>query len=56
MSIVPVNQSLGSRTVRYASRAALMEAIHEAFIHLRPRPASVPVEQPTKVKTEKKDI
>ena len=47
----------GSRPVRYASRQALMEAIHEAFPHLRPRsrPAAIPQEQPAKVITERKD-
>ena len=48
----------GSRPVRYASRVALMEAIHEAFPHLRPRksePASQPVEKPAKVRTERNE-
>ena len=47
----------GSRPVRYASRQALMEAIHEAFPHLRSRsrPAAIPQEQPAKVITERKD-
>ena len=46
----------GSRPVRYASRAALMEAIHEAYPHLRPRkaaPTAQPTEQPTKIKIER---
>ena len=48
----------GSRLVRYASRQALMESIHEAFPRLRPSPRSacVPPEQPIKVKTERKDV
>ncbi len=46
----------GSRPVRYASRVELMEAIHEAYPHLRPRkaaPATQPTEQPTKIKIER---
>ena len=46
----------GSRPVRYASRQELMEAIHEAYPHLRPRkvaPAAQPTEQPTKIKIER---
>ena len=46
----------GSRPVRYASRQELMEAIHEAYPHLRPRkvaPPTQPTEQPTKIKIER---
>lgn len=46
----------GSRPVRYASRVELMEAIHEAYPHLRPRkatPTAQPTEQPTKIKIER---
>ena len=46
----------GSRPVRYASRQELMEAIHEAYPHLRPRkaaPAAQTIEQPTKIKIER---
>ena len=46
----------GSRPVRYVSRQELMEAIHEAYPHLRPRkaaPAAQPTEQPTKIKIER---
>ncbi|ARE60694.1 type IV secretory system conjugative DNA transfer family protein [Acutalibacter muris] len=48
----------GSRPVRYASRQALMGAIHEAFPHLRPRksePAVQPVEKPAKIRTERNE-
>ncbi|WP_217957919.1 type IV secretory system conjugative DNA transfer family protein [Acutalibacter muris] len=49
----------GSRPVRYASRVALMEAIHEAYPHLRPKksePATQPVEKPAKVRTERNEV
>lgn len=48
----------GSRPVRYASRQALMEAIHKAFPHLRPRksePSAQPVEKPAKIRTERNE-
>ena len=48
----------GSRPVRYASRVELMEAIHEAYPHLRPRkavPAAQPNEQPTKIRIEREE-
>ena len=48
----------GSRPVRYASRAALMEAIHEAYPHLRPKksePSTQPLEKPAKVRTERNE-
>lgn len=44
----------GSRPVQYASRNELMEAIHKAYPYLRPRKAA-PIEQPTKVITERKE-
>ena len=48
----------GSRPVRYASRQELMEAILEAYPHLRPRkaaPAAQPAEQPTKIRIEREE-